>query len=437
MSRVFSLSIMLLASVAGAQELPTDFVQEPVLSGLTAPTSFRFLPDDRILVCEQTSGEIRLFIDGLPATNDPLVVVPDVNTLGSERGLLSIEVDPQWPARPFVYSYYNYNGQSEQDTRLTRFTVTGDLDGSGNGELDIDAASALHIVTGIVDQASNHNGGDVRFGTDGTLYMSTGDDEGNRCLAQDVTQLVGKILRLRVDHLGASRTGSVALSELAPTDGLNPFPGQGDTAALVWAYGMRNPVRFSVDSQDGSIFVCDVGKDTWEEIDHVETGGVNLGWPHREADAVYNVGVEDCFPEPDPFIYQSPIDAYAHSAWGGSSLSIMGGVVYRPTGGLPGSWPSEYTGDVFYAEFYRVWLRRLDGSGQNYTRQPPFVGDASDQLWASSVGNGGLVDFAVGSDDSLYFLSLIGGTLWRVRYTGGTPTAGSSIGKLKSSFEGG
>ena len=127
MARFFWITVILIASSADAQELPSDFVQELVLSGLNAPTSFRFLPDDRVLVCEQTSAEIRLFIDRVPATNDPLVVVPGVNTIGNERGLLSLEVDAEWPARPFVYVYYN-NSLSQTDTRLTRFTVTGDLD---------------------------------------------------------------------------------------------------------------------------------------------------------------------------------------------------------------------------------------------------------------------------------------------------------------------
>lgn len=416
---------------ARAQNLPPDFEFELIFGGLLRPTSFRFLPEGRrVLVTEQNNATVRLFIDGEPAQTGPLFVVPNVRTNHNEQGLLSIAVDPQWPQRPFIYAYYDQESTT-RDTRITRYVATGDLDFASDGELIVDARSPLHLITGIPDDAGNHNGGDLRFGPDGMLYFSMGDDEGTRCLAQQLDSPLGKILRLRVDHLDAARTGTVALSELEPDDGLNPFPDEGEVGALVWAYGLRNPVRFGLNAA-GSIFVCDVGHTQWEEISHVDAAapGVNLGWPYREADVKGIANINNC-PEPAGFSYQSPIDAYTHTGQGG--LSILGGVVYEPTGGLPGTFPVEYHGDVFYAEFYQRWIVRLDGSGQSYAPQGPFV---SGDRWATSIGSSpGPVDFAVGPDDALYILELGDGGLYRIRYTANDIELDASMGELKWLYE--
>ncbi|NNM35237.1 MAG: hypothetical protein HKO53_19335, partial [Gemmatimonadetes bacterium] len=123
-----ALALGILAAPSAATILPNDFSEELVASGLNSPTSMRFLPDGRILVTEQTSRNIRLLrADGTVSTSDPVLTVPDVNTSGGEQGVLSLEVDRDWPARNFVYVYYTYRSGFTDEVRLTRYVASGDL----------------------------------------------------------------------------------------------------------------------------------------------------------------------------------------------------------------------------------------------------------------------------------------------------------------------
>jgi glucose/arabinose dehydrogenase len=352
-----------------------------------------------------------------------------VNTSGGERGLLSIAIDPGWPQRSLVYAYYTHDDGRTRDCRLTRYQASGDLDGSGDGLITIDSGTALHLLTDIPDIASNHNGGDLRFGPDGMLYLSIGDDEDRRCEAQNLASLLGKVLRLKVDHLEAGATGTVTRADLAPGD--NPYDGQGESAALVWAYGLRNPFRMHVDPQTGGVFVADVGKDNFEEVSHVDTPGPNLGWPHREADAVYNIGTQAC-PEPPDFTYQSPIDAYSHA--GGGPRSVISVGTYRsPSSNQLERWPAEYEGDYFYAEFYQGWVVRLKGAGQSWSVAPAVEGQPQAEYWATNLGSNP-VDFQWGPDGALYYLSRGTGSLRRIHFPEGLTAEPASMGSVKSRF---
>ena len=127
--RRFSAIVVIASAAAGAvhpasaASVPTGFVEELVASGLAAPTSFAFLPDGRLVVTEQNTGAIRLVV-GSTLVSGALVVVPELSTAGSERGLLSIAVDPGWPVRPYVYVHFSRTGGT---LRLMRFTAAGNL----------------------------------------------------------------------------------------------------------------------------------------------------------------------------------------------------------------------------------------------------------------------------------------------------------------------
>ena len=180
--------------------LPDDFVDELVVGGLDLPVGMAFLPDGRLILVEQKSARIRLVVNGALAAVDPVVVVPGVRIVGPERGLLGITVDPGFPARPYVYVHCN--DSSSLIIRITRFTVGGDLAFTGNGSLTIATSTRRDVINNAPDAQGNHNGGTVRFGPDGMLYASLGEDAAE-CAAQDTSGLRGVILRLDVSGIPA------------------------------------------------------------------------------------------------------------------------------------------------------------------------------------------------------------------------------------------
>src|SRR5262245_39507056 len=253
----FALSLLALgapgASLGAAGTVPPDFTDSLVLGGLRFPVAMTSLPDGRVLFTEQFTADIRLIVNGALSPVDPVCTVPDVrNNPGTEQGLLGIAVDPGWPARPYIYVHYD--AASSANIHLARFTVAGDLSFTGNGALTIDTATRRDLLITIPDNADNHNGGTLRFGPDGRLYDSIGEDA-QRCAAQDSTALQGKILRLDISNVPAGAGGPPAQSVITPSD--NPFVDRPNAnEQLVWALGLRNPFRFNVDT-DGTLFVAD------------------------------------------------------------------------------------------------------------------------------------------------------------------------------------
>lgn len=398
---VLSISILLLSSVPlrAAVVAPPGFVDELVAGGLSAPTSFAFLPDGRVLVTEQATGAIRLVAGGALAPGS-LVVVPGLTT-GTERGLLSIAVDPRWPASPYVYAHYTRTGGIMQ---LVRFTATGDLSNPASTTL---ALGSLHVVLdGLADAAFNHNGGALRFGPGRLLYFSIGDDA-TGCAAQDSTSLKGCLLRLDVSALPEGAGGPPPRADLAPAG--NPFAGSSNVAArLVYAYGLRNPFRFHVDPVTGLVYVGDVGQNTWEEISELRPGD-NAGWPHREGFAWFTY--PGCS-EPGGAgsgVYTAPIEAYGH---GDGVVVISAGVLRRGAGS---SWPPAWEGNVFFADYSSGFLRMLapDAGGWALASVP---GQPNATDWATGLTTP--VDFLWGPDGQLWWLSQSSGQLRRLRAVG-------------------
>jgi glucose/arabinose dehydrogenase len=153
---------------AAAWNVPPSYSDQLVAGGFTFPVGFAFLPDGRMLVVEKDSARVRLVINGAIAANDPLVRVPNVRFAGFEQGLLGVAVDPGFPSRPYFYVHYDYALSS--NIRVSRYTVAGDLDFTGNGELTCDPASRYDVLTDLIDVNDHHNGGTLRFGPDGMLY---------------------------------------------------------------------------------------------------------------------------------------------------------------------------------------------------------------------------------------------------------------------------
>lgn len=335
-----------------AATLPPDFTETQLARGIVRPTAMALAPDGRIFVCEQT-GALRVIKDGqlLP---QPFVTVP-VFTEG-ERGLLGVTVDPDFPRTPHVYLYYTAVKPFVHN-RVSRFTAAGDRAAAGSEKAILDLPQLAKPI---------HNGGAMHFGPDGHLYVAVGENAVPEN-AQNLDNPLGKILRIGKD-------GSI------PSD--NPFPGR-----AVWAYGLRNPFSFAFQPGTGRMFINDVGRKDWEEINEGEAGA-NYGWPVMEG------------PTTDP-AYKAPLYAYRHGPTPATGCAISGGAFYDPA---EEQFPSEYLGGYFFADFCSGWIRRLD--------------PATRTAHAFATDIGGPIGLQVGDDGSLYYLAYEDGTVSRIDYTG-------------------
>lgn len=273
-------------------------------------------------VITRQNGEIwRVSLDGslgpaLFGNLDPIV------ESGGEQGLLSLAFSPDFQSDGRVYVYYTRG--SPDPSVLSRFQASPAC---------MDTASETVIIE-VPQPYSNHNGGDIVFGQDGYLYLSLGDggsggDPHNN--AQDPNSLLGKVLRLDV-------TGQDTY--VIPPD--NPFAG-GNGLGEIYAYGLRNPWRMSMDRLTGDIWLGDVGQNAWEEVDRITLGG-NYGWRCYEGFEQYNFS--GCSTESGNYVL--PRVAYAQ---GTDNRSVVGGYVYRG-----GTMPALY-GHFIYADAYsgRIW----------------------------------------------------------------------------------
>lgn len=380
--------------------MPDGVTEELVCGGMSQPVSLDFFPDGRIVVAELKSGKLRLVVDGqLVAT--PLVTVDSVNTNHGERGLLGVCVDARWPRRPYVYVHYCHQSGT---VRVSRYKVTGDLDHTGSGALAVDPASRYDIITDVIDVNGPHNGGTVRFGPDGMLYASFGDDF-NDCSAQDLSDLRGKIVRLDVACLPDGPGGPPAKSDLAAPR--NPFPpGANGVGALVWALGFRNPFRFHVDYKTGHVFAADVGASTWEEVDWMPESGMNFGWP--------------LFEGPTPFIscgavsplgMAQPALLVDRTMYSGSAGNSVGQYRYVP--GTIHSLGAEYDGDYFWHDITVGCIKRIRRSGDTWAIAPAIPGQPSPDNWATGFVY--VTDWMQGPDGAIYYTRTLYGELRRIQ----------------------
>lgn len=360
------------ARPAAVRDLPEGFVEDTPITGLASPIAFDWMPNDpvnrRIYVGEK-GGRVRVIKDGELLLAPSLTLA--VSTEG-ERGLLGLAFDPDFAAHPYLYLYYttapgsrSYGGTPRN--RVSRFPVSGDR---------ADLQDEQILIDDIPSPNRNHNAGDLHFGPDGSLYISTGDG-GDSLQAQNVHSLGGKILHV-------DRATGIGLPG-------NPFYDAIDastTSERVWAYGLRNPFRFSVHPFNGSMYIADVGQGMFEEINQGMVGA-NYGWPM----------VEGPQPPGGPFTY--PLFWYSRSGQPDTSFARCGSI----TGGpfvAGGPFADTYPHGYFFADYTcgRIW--RLD------TNAPD-----SATLFADDAG--GPVHLAFGPDGALYWSDIFTGSLRRIR----------------------
>jgi hypothetical protein len=275
-------------------------------TGLVQPTQVTspFDGTGRVFVVEK-AGRIRVFSGGrLLAT--PYLDIRSLVKDAGEGGLFSIAFHPQWRTQPYFWVNYVTNAG---DIRVARFKAASYTSNSVSASTLVKIIDVWHP-----DQYTNHFGGQVAFGRDGYLYVSTGDgggsgDPDNR--AQDTRFLLGKMLRLQV--IGCR------VYCIPPT---NPYARSTTAKRQIWARGLRNPWRFSFDGATGDLWIGDVGQSAQEEVDHIRAGagGKNLGWSCREGRLVFNAS--RCR---SGTTYTAPAMVYGRSF----GTTITGGFVYR------------------------------------------------------------------------------------------------------------
>ncbi len=373
--------LIALAAPLLAQTLPLGFQVDVLAQNQHGPIGLDLLPDGRVLFVEQDTGAVKVLANGSVATIGTVSGL----AVSYSRGLLAIAVEPQWPARPFLYTLHT--DAVAGDHRIVRRTVSGSLADGNSTNLVL--GQAYVVLTGIPDAQPVHDGACLRFGADGLLYASFGDDTDN-CASQDPTRLHGKLVRLDVATLPAVGSGPAPRTALVPAG--NPFPGPGDIAPLVWAIGLRNPFRFHLDSASGAVFVADVGEDQLDEIDRLSSGGSNLGWPWQEGNLPH-AGCAGSAPAT-----MAPVAVQALGP-GFTALISMG--VYRVAAAAPFAFGPAYDGCYFYTDHFtgRIWC--LAPTANGYAPAPRQPGQPNAQLWADGLP--WIVDAVVGRDGALYF----------------------------------
>ncbi len=317
----------------------------PLPGSLSSPVQVTNAHDgtNRLFVVEQT-GTIRIYENGsLLAT--PFLDISSLITCCGEQGLLSVAFHPNYASNGSFYVYYINNIASPGDVTIARYSVS-----SGDPNV-ADPNSALIVLVVPHPTNSNHNGGQLFFGpTDGYLYIGTGDggsggDPPNN--AQNLQVLLGKILRIDINGGGHMPCGqSTLMPYLIPAS--NPFAGSVPGCDEIWAYGMRNPWRFSFDRATTDLLIGDVGQNLYEEVDFQpasSTGGENYGWRLMEGFHCYNPS-SNC----NDGTLTLPILEHTHSAgW----CAIIGGYRYRGTAipGLVGTYvySDNCLGDIYGA----------------------------------------------------------------------------------------
>jgi putative heme-binding domain-containing protein len=327
--------------IHGTPEPPPPYVLERLYPKLAfnRPLDITPLPGTNRLVVLEESGRMFSFIPGADAEKaDPFGNLSEFDREATRSYALTFH--PRFKENRFVFTWLvrDLKGADflEEGTRIVRFRVTE----SSPPQLDLSTAQTI-----ITWRAGGHNGGNLRFGPDGMLYISTGD--GTRpdppdaeATGQDISDLLSSVLRIDVDHPDKDRFYSI------PGD--NPFLDIPKARGEVWAYGLRNPWRMSFDPKTGELFVGDVGWELWEAVYRVRRGG-NYGWSITEASR------QDVRPDRprgrSPVL--APLVAHPH----GEAASITGGEFYH------GKKLPDLQGAYLYGDWQMgtFWLLRNDG----------------------------------------------------------------------------
>lgn len=405
-------TLMVAPAPAHAASLPSGFSDSHVAS-VVYPTAIVFTPDGRMLVTSKL-GSLRV------VQNGQLLAAPAINLsaklcTNSERGLLGVAVDPSFSTNQFVYLYYTFkkfttcplNNSKVPVNRISRFVLPPTN--------VISASSETILIDNIPSYGGYHNAGDLNFGKDGKLYISSGDGgcdfAGNSGCAEhndaarDMNTMLGKILRVNRD--GTIPADNPYATGLSARCGITGSTAIGTTCREIYATGLRNPFRFAMDpnSSGTRIYINDVGQNLWEEID-LGQSGADYGWNVREGHCATNSNT-NCGPNPPGMT--GPIFDYNHST---GCSSITGGA-FVPTGN---GWPASFAGKYLFGDYVCGTIFVLEPSGPGFVMTP----------FATGLGIGSTIHLEFGppgAQSGLYYATFAdGGQIRKVSYSG-TPVA--------------
>ena len=336
---------------------------EDFADGFSSPLALKNAGDERLFVVEQ-GGVIKIVDLNGVVNSTPFLDIQSIVNAGGERGLLGLAFHPEYQTNGRFFVHYS---NSSGDTQISEFSVS-------TSNPDIANPNSEVMLLTVSQPFSNHNGGTIAFGPqDGYLYIGLGDGGGGGDTnnnAQNPSLLIGKLLRIDIDTQSGGNNYGI------PSD--NPFLSDPNTRDEIWATGLRNPFRFSMDPETNTIWIGDVGQNAREEVNRasLSQAGLNYGWRCYEGNAPYNTS--GC---PDESELTFPVLDYS---WNGGG-SVIGGYVYR--------------GDL-YADLQDVYVfGDIDGMistldiNDNYINQGQFPGtwvafgqDINKELYSVNLG---------------------------------------------------
>lgn len=340
LTKTLGVTLALLLGFASSAAAEIQFTTARVASGLSFPVFATAPPGDtsRLFIVEQgANGTARIRI--LDLSTDTLLTTPFLTIsgidAGGERGLLGLAFHPNYATNGYFYVYVS---DSPTSNSVWRYQVSA--------QPDLADPNSKQPVMSMPDPWSNHNGGWIAFGPDRYLYIATG--ESGSGVAQDISNLLGKMLRIDID--GDAFPGDPNTNYAIPPT--NPFVG-GPGADEIWHLGLRNPWRDSFDRTTGDLYIGDVGQSSFEEIDFqpAGVGDLNFGWQCMEGNNC--TGLSGCTCNTPSLT--NPITTYTH----GQGCAVMGGYVYR------GRALCGMQGTYFFADYCtaRIWSLRYGPGG--------------------------------------------------------------------------
>lgn len=348
-----------------------------VSSGLTAPIYVTAPNGDPRLFIVERAGVVKILQNGSVLPTPFLNISSQVGQSG-EGGLLSIAFPPNYASSGEFYAFYSSTTNVSTLSRFLRSSTNPDL---------ADVASQ-HVLLTIPLTATNHKGGTIRFSPiDGYLYVGLGDGGSSSQTARDPASLLGKMLRLNVAG------GPTSAYTIPPT---NPFVGNDGVLDEIWAFGFRNPFRWSFDRVTGDMWIGDVGANAIEEVDFepVGEGGRDYGWPtHEGSNCLLPTPSAPCDDPENPVRYTFPVTEYNHDD---GSCAITGGVLSRGSAAF-------LAGSYTYADFC---------SGKFWGLINGQVVQLNGQLGAGTLG--GISSISEDGSGQIYFTQLTVGRLYKI-----------------------